>query len=104
LAGDARRAATVLYRSLDATRRAIESGERNTTRLLEITRAVLASEQAVAIDYVEIVDTETLEPVRTLRRACYILIAAVVGGTRLIDNALVEEAAGRDGVPFLVTV
>ena len=52
---------------------------------------MLAGEPGVAVDYVEIVDAETLEPVVSLRGTCYVLIAAVVGGTRLIDNALVEN-------------
>jgi pantoate--beta-alanine ligase len=90
LKGDARREATVLYRSLDSVRRAIESGEKNTARLLEVARKVLAGEPRVAVDYVEIVDAEALEPVVSLRGTCYVLIAATVGGTRLIDNALIE--------------
>ncbi len=91
LKGDARREATVLFRSLDTVRRAIEQGEKNVTRLLEVARKVLACEPGVAVDYVEIVDAQTLEPVVSLRGNCYVLIAAVVGGTRLVDNALVEE-------------
>jgi pantoate--beta-alanine ligase len=61
-------------------------------------RKVIESEPGVALDYAEIVDAETLEPVVTLRRACYILLAAFVGGTRLIDNALIEQ----DGESFKV--
>ena len=68
LSGDSRRAATALYRSLEAARRAIESGERNAARLVEIARKVLASEPGVAVDYVEIVDAETFDPVVSLRR------------------------------------
>ena len=44
--------------------------------LLEIARTVLAGEPGVAVDYVEIVDAETLDPVVSLRRTCYVLIAA----------------------------
>ena len=47
LTDDSRRAATALYRSLDAVRRAIESGEKNAARLLEIARKVLAGEPGV---------------------------------------------------------
>ena len=43
--------------------------------LLEIARTVLAGEPGVAVDYVEIVDAETFEPVVSLRRTCYVLIA-----------------------------
>jgi len=46
----------------------------------------------VALEYAEIVDADTLEPAMTLRKTCYIVLAARVGNTRLIDNALIEPA------------
>jgi hypothetical protein len=43
--------------------------------------------------------------VATLRGTCYVLIAAVVGGTRLIDNALIEnDPTGQQGDSFRVTL
>ena len=102
---DSRRAATALYRSLDAVRHAIDAGERSSARLVESARKVLTSEAGVAVDYVEIVDAETLEPVIGLRGTCYALVAAVVDGTRLIDNALIEcVAAGQQGDSVRVTL
>jgi pantoate--beta-alanine ligase len=91
LAGDDRRAATALYRSLDAARHAIESGEHGTARLLEALRRVIEAEPRVALDYAEIVDAETFEPVEELQKTCYALVAARVAGVRLIDNALIEQ-------------
>jgi pantoate--beta-alanine ligase len=91
LKGADRRAATVLYRALDAVRREITAGQRDAAHLNVALRKVLESEPGVALDYAEIVDAETLEPVVTLGRACYVLLAAFVGGTRLIDNALIEQ-------------
>jgi pantoate--beta-alanine ligase len=85
-----RQSATALYRSLDAARQAIESGDRDPMRILAGLRKVIDVEAPVALDYAEIVDAETLEPATTLRRPSYILVAARVGGTRLIDNALIE--------------
>src|ERR1700722_13018270 len=93
LLGDARRAATALHRSLQAAGRGIDSGERDARRLIEESSRVIASEPSLAIDYVEIVDAETFEPVVNLRHTCYVLLAARVAGTRLIDNALAEPAA-----------
>lgn len=95
---DERRAATALYRSLDAARREIDSGERDAMRLIAVLRQVLDREPLVAVDYAEIVDSESLEPVVRLRRSCLILLAAFAGATRLIDNAPVEE----DGDSFRV--
>jgi pantoate--beta-alanine ligase len=94
LNADERRAATALYRSLEATRREIAAGERNPAHLLAALRRVIDAEPAVALDYAEIVDVETLEPVVNLRGECLILLAAKVGKTRLIDNALIEQDNG----------
>jgi pantoate--beta-alanine ligase len=100
LQADDRRAAVALSRSLVAVRDEVAKGERDATRLLTSLRRVLDAEPRVALDYAEIVDAETFEPVITLRGACYVLIAAKVGATRLIDNALIEQ----DGENFLVLV
>ena len=94
LKGEARRAATVLYRALDAARREITAGERDCLRLLALVRQALDAEPLASTDYAEVVDAESFEPVTRLRRACLVLIAAFVGHTRLIDNMLVEEEEG----------
>jgi pantoate--beta-alanine ligase len=93
LNADDRRAATALYRSLEAVRAGIAAGERDAMRLLEAARRILNAEASVKIDYAEIIDADSFEPVAALRRACYVLLAAIVGKTRLIDNALIEPDA-----------
>ena len=95
-----RRAATALSRSLDRARLEIAAGETHVVRLIAAVRAVIEKEPGVALDYAEIVDADTFEPALALRKPCYILLAAKVGGTRLIDNALIELA----GDSFVVTV
>ncbi|HXX20217.1 MAG TPA: pantoate--beta-alanine ligase [Candidatus Acidoferrum sp.] len=92
LSEEDRRAATALYKSLDAVRREIAAGERDAARLLVALRRVIDSEPRVTLDYAEIVDADTFEPVVNLRKICYVLLAARVGGTRLIDNALIEQS------------
>lgn len=94
LRGDDRRAATALYRSLDAVRREVSAGERDPARLLVALRSVLAAERSVSVDYAEIVDADTFDSVLSLRKTCYVLVAARVGGTRLIDNALIQAEGG----------
>ncbi len=91
LKGEERRAATVLYRALDASRREIASGERDALRLVALMRKVIDTEPLTSADYVELVDADTFEPVSRLRRACLALLAVFVGSTRLIDNMLIEE-------------
>ena len=88
-----RLAATALYRALDCVRRKIEAGERNAAILLGTLRGVIAAEPLLTLDYAEIVDADSLEPVVLIRRDALILMAALVGGTRLIDNALIEPRA-----------
>jgi pantoate--beta-alanine ligase len=100
LKGEDRRAAAALSRSLAVVRDEIARGERDTARLLAALRRILTTEPRVALDYAEIVDNETLEPIASLRGTCYVLLAAKVGDTRLIDNALIEP----DGANFKVSV
>jgi pantoate--beta-alanine ligase len=90
-----RQAATALSQALAALQRSIANGERDVVRLLAVVRAKLESQPEVAVDYAEIVDAETFEPVRALRGNCYALLAAKVGSTRLIDNACIETMAGE---------
>src|SRR5271154_4664993 len=91
LTGGDRRAATALFCSPDAVRREIASGEGDAAHLIVALRKVLDAEPGVTLDYAEIVDAVTLEPVVSLRRPCYALLAAYVGNTRLIDNALIAQ-------------
>ena len=92
LKGDDRRAATILYCSLVALREQIDRGERNIGQLLATIQAVLASESAVVLDYADIVDAENFDKVMNLCGSCFAVLAAKVGATRLIDNALIEQA------------
>ena len=66
LSPDDRRAATTLYRSLEAVKAEIGTGQRDVAHLIAAARRVLDSEAGVKIDYVEIVDAESL---RTRYRA-----------------------------------
>jgi pantoate--beta-alanine ligase len=96
---DERRAATVLNRALRAAGQEIAAGQCDTAHLVATMRKILDAEPLASVDYAEIVDADTLEPVLRLRRACMVLLAVFVGTTRLIDNLFIEE---RDGA-FLVS-
>lgn len=95
-----RESATALYRSLDAVRTEVQRGERDAARLLAKVHDVIRTEPSIRLDYAEMVDADTLGPVPSLRKRCYGLLAAFVGKTRLIDNALIEE----EGEGFRVTL
>ncbi len=89
-----RRAATVLSRSLASARRMIEHGERKTVPLVERIASELAAEPLAAVDYAEIVDAETLEPIERLDWPALAVLAVFIGSTRLIDNMRIEPRAG----------
>ena len=57
-------------------------------------RAVVAQEKGVEVDYVEIVDPETVALLDPVRMPAVILIAARIGTTRLIDNCLLRDLGG----------
>jgi pantoate--beta-alanine ligase len=92
-----RKAATVLHRALSAAKQQIVAGERDVLQLQSAIRRVLDSEPLARVDYAEIVDAETFEPVVRVGRACYALLAIYFGKTRLIDNLQIE-IDGKDGV------
>lgn len=89
LEGEERRAATVLYRALTAAETAIAQGERSADVLRKTMHDVLASEPLVEIEYAEVVDAETFQPVQTAAGDLVLPIAVRLGSvrkTRLIDN------------------
>jgi pantoate--beta-alanine ligase len=85
-----RKAATILYQALLAARQELAAGTRDSQDLQRIVRKVIAGESLANMDYAEIVDAETFEPVVRIAKRSYIVLAVRVGKTRLIDNLLIE--------------
>jgi pantoate--beta-alanine ligase len=90
---DERRAATVLYRALETARAEIVRGTRDSLQLQNTMRAVFEREPLARLDYAEVVSADNFEPTARVSRASYVLVAAHLGKTRLIDNMLVEPAS-----------
>ena len=90
-----RAAAPVINSALNAALSRFRSGDRNSTTLLGEAREILAKETLAQEDYLDIADSETLEPVSTIERDAVMLAAVRLGNTRLIDNALIEFGARR---------
>jgi pantoate--beta-alanine ligase len=90
LSVEERRRALVLSRSLREVEKALGSGERDARKLAQSGRAVLALEPEVRLDYFEIVNPDTLDPVVEITGKTLVAVAAYVGATRLIDNVLLE--------------
>jgi pantoate--beta-alanine ligase len=84
-----RKTALALHRSLQRVRKLVESGQRDAATLASAGREELSRESGVRLDYFEIVDPETLEPVPNTSQGSLVAVAAYVGATRLIDNMIV---------------
>jgi pantoate--beta-alanine ligase len=88
-----RKAATVLFRALERAREAVAGGERDANRVRQILDRMISLESLVRLDYIEVADADSLEPLVEIEpaRRAVALVAARVGSTRLIDNALLTE-------------
>jgi pantoate--beta-alanine ligase len=94
LSAQQRERALSLSAALDAATQLAADGERSAEALLAAGRDVLASGGAT-LEYLALVDPGTLEPVERLERPALLAVAARVGQVRLIDNAILEPAAGQ---------
>ena len=83
-----RKAALVLSRALWEVERKYKSGERDTNTLIERGKQLIAKEPAARLDYLELVNADTLDPVAQATPGTMVAVAAYVGNTRLIDNLL----------------
>jgi pantoate--beta-alanine ligase len=88
LSAEERTRGLVLPSALNVISATYRTGEKDVTRLLEAGRRVIATEPEVRIDYLEIVDWNTLLPLMEARPGALVAVAAHVGSTRLIDNTL----------------
>jgi pantoate--beta-alanine ligase len=70
-----------------------EEGEREAGKLLTVGRDELAAEKSVRLDYLEIVDSDSLDPVENTAGGALVAVAAFVGMTRLIDNILLPKSS-----------
>jgi pantoate--beta-alanine ligase len=78
-----REQATVLHKALMATAKA---GNKSAREIVNLVRNVIGEAPLGRIDYVEVVDADTLQPVETVRPNSLLALAVVFGKTRLIDN------------------
>jgi pantoate--beta-alanine ligase len=83
-----RKAALVLSRSLEEARRSFEKGERSASLIRGRILDLLSFEPLARVDYAEVVNPATLEPVERVERGTLVALAVYFGRTRLIDNAI----------------
>ena len=92
LDAEERKAAMVLSRALRAAEKEITAGVCDSLQLQQAMRKVLEAEPRARVDYAEIVDAETFEPMLRVGRRGYAVLAVFIGKTRLIDNLLMEPS------------
>jgi pantothenate synthetase len=85
-----RKSALVLSRSLQKVRVEFEQGQKDAASLMATGKNTFNEEPAVLLDYFEIVDPDTLEPIAAIERTALAAVAAFVGNTRLIDNVVLR--------------
>lgn len=86
-----RQAALVLSRSLNVGKALVESGETRAQAIREAITKEIEKEPMAKIDYVDVVDFDTVAPLDTIQGSVLVAIAVFIGKTRLIDNFIVEK-------------
>lgn len=91
LTPEERKSATIISKSLTAAKSLLEQGERDSLNIKSFIIDSIKSEPLANIDYVEIVDHESLQYVDTIEKPILIAVAVYFGKTRLIDNFTYKE-------------
>ncbi|NLT52609.1 MAG: pantoate--beta-alanine ligase [Ignavibacteria bacterium] len=91
LSGKERKDALVLRKSLDSAVKMIESGERNTKKIISGMKGLYSKVDSAELQYIRIVEEKSFQEIEILDKgnSYYILIACKIGATRLIDNELI---------------
>jgi len=93
LNADEQQAAAVIHQALMRAKTAYKEGERSPGRLEILVRSTIELEPRARVDYVNVVDAETLEHLDKLDdRPILIAVAAYIGKTRLIDNTILNKS------------
>jgi pantoate--beta-alanine ligase len=78
-----RKQAAVLFKALHA---AADAGRKSAQEIVTLARNVINQAPLAQVDYIEVVDTESFEPIEVVRPSSLLAIAVFFGKTRLIDN------------------
>lgn len=90
LSPEERRRALVLYKALKAGEKLVKKGEKDPKKIKETIRSLIEKENPEKIEYVEVVDPETLHPVSSIESSVLCAVGVWFGKARLIDNLLVK--------------
>ena len=90
LSDEERKAALVLSRSLKVGKELADSGEKSAAKIKDAIAAEINKEPLAKIDYVDVVDFDTITPIDTIKGQTLVAIAVYIGKTRLIDNFILN--------------
>jgi pantoate--beta-alanine ligase len=96
LSKEERGQASVLFQALSQAREAVAAGETNVSKIRRRIKRKIAEQYLVDLEYVKIVDPETMEPVEKIEGDVLVAVAARVGRARLIDNMTLSPAGGEN--------
>jgi len=92
LSVEEREKASVLFRALKEARQAFKNGERNALELTQIVQKVIQEEPMASIDYIAVVDAESLQPLDKIGdNEAMVALAVTFGQVRLIDNIVLNR-------------
>lgn len=97
LSPDERKQAMVLYRALMRVQTLADCGERRAAELIRAGEEVIREEPGARLEYFEVVNSDTLEPVADVSGGALVAVAALFGNTRLIDNVLLTGSGQAQG-------
>lgn len=86
LSSEERKAALVLSKAVFAGKEMMEQGERDVLKIVSHMKALISAEPLAKIDYVEMVDADSIEPISVAQGRVLTAMAVYIGTTRLIDN------------------
>jgi len=85
LSSDERKAATILYKSIQTGKQAIKRGA-SADSIINTMTEIINTEPLAKIDYISVVDANTMQPVEEINDPVLVAMAVYIGSTRLIDN------------------
>lgn len=86
-----RKAALVLSRSIILGKELVEKGEQSAEKVIKVMTEEIEKEPLAKIDYVKVVDLDTMQQIKTISGGILTAIAVYIGKTRLIDNFIIEK-------------
>jgi len=90
LSKEQRQDALLIFKALTTGRQVILEGCRDSRQVIAAMNEILEQSAGCAVEYISIVDPDTLAEIETITERALIALAAGVGTTRLIDNIIVD--------------